>query len=347
MRNHCKKEKLVVNPLHFRTSTHSSFTSHFSLLTSHFVILLVLLAFTPGLVTAQNDEGITASTDLKLSLSSLPEAKLSLVQSFTFPFLRGGSPLTSGNNISTVFTAEVSPLSLDGIGEVNWTPAAFFVLSGGAMAGSGWRIALGDGIGINRPIDVNAGKPREAHIEGDSFGGLVWAGWGAGTLQFDLGAVIPGDWTHVLFQTRQEFRYSAFTQADTGEPWVFENDDGENLNGWKYCATYVLGYSIPRSPVLDMIAFAAELEKPLYNTAGGDFWGESLGQWVFSSLFNFSIAPRFTTTLAVQLRTYRNHGTSDFGNRDYYYQDFELHNGGGQRRILFYRAALIFNYKIR
>ena len=284
---------------------------------------------------------------MQLQISSLPEAKLSLIQSFAFPFMQGSGPLTSGNNITTVLSAEISPISVDGIAEVNWTPAAFFVLSGGAMAMSGWNMALGNGIGINKPIDANAGKPRKASIEGEAFAGLIWSGWGAGTLQFDLGAVIPGDWTHVLFQTRQEFRYSAYTGAASGEPWVLESDDAENLNGWKYRAAYVLGYSMPRSPVLDMVAFAAELEKPLYNTPGGDFWGENLGQWVFSGIFNFTVTPKFSTTLAVQMRTRRNHGTSDFGNRDYFYQDFELFNDGGQRRILFYRAALIFNYKIQ
>ena len=351
------KEIIVANTQCFQTSIptpnsqlptpYHKLPSPYSLLPTPFVVLLVLLALTPALLSAQEDEGVTASTDLILSLSTVPEAKLGLSQSFTFPFLRGSSPLTSDNNINTVITAEVSPLTLDGIGEVNWTPAAFFVLSGGAMAGSGWSTSLGDGIGLNKPIDVSAGKPRKASIEGKAFGGLVWAGWGAGTLQFDLGAVIPGDWTHVLFQIHQEFRYSAYTGAGSGEPWVFENDEAENQNGWKYRAAYVLGYSLPRSPVFDMIAFAAELEKPLYRTPGGDFWGESLGHWEFSALFNFSINPRFSTALAIQLQTHRNHGTSNFGNRDYYYQDFELLDEGGQRRILFHRVALIFNYKIR
>jgi len=298
--------------------------------------------------------GIKTSTDMQLQISSIPEAKLSLSQSFIFPFMQGSGPLTQDNNIAAVLTAEVSPVSLNGKAEVTWTPAAFFLLSGGGLAGSGWNMPLGYGIGINRPEDENAAPPRKATIDGKAFDGLLWRAWGAGTLQFDLGAVIPGDWTHVLFQSRQEFRYAAYSRAKKPrESWVFEADYGENQNGWVYYASYVLGYQMPLSPVLDTIAFMAELEKPLYNTPpinntkGGEFWGEDLGKWTFSGLYNFSITKRFSTALILQMQTRRNYGSNDFDNDEYYYRDKELKSDGGERRFIFYRAALLFSYKIR
>jgi hypothetical protein len=208
-------------------------------------------------------------------------------------------------------------------------------------------MALGNGIGLNKPEDENAAPPRKAVIDGTAFDGLHWRAWGAGTLQFDIGAVIPGDWTHVLFQSRQELRYAAYSRAAPGESWVYEADSGENQNGWVYYANYVLGYQIPLSPVLDTVAFMAELEKPLYNTPGGDFWGENLGKWTLSGLYNFSITERFSTALVLQMQTRRNHGSSNFNNKDDYYRDFELKDDDGQRRLLFYRAALILSYKIR
>jgi len=314
------------------------------------VLLLVFLIFTFQQAVAADDEGIKTSTNLQLQLSSMPEAKFILTQSFGFPFLQGTNPLTRDNNITADLSAEVSPISLNGKGEIIFTPAAFFLLSGGGKAGSGWNIPLGKGIGLNTPEgDFTRGtsKPRNAEIIGNAFDGLYWSGWGAGTLQFDLGAIIPGDWTHVLFQTRQEFRYHAYTRAGAGDCWIFENDFGENQNGWIYYAVYVLGYHMPQSPVLDTIAFMAELEKILYNTPGGDYWGEHLGYWIFSGLFNFSVNPRFGMTLALQMHTRRNFGTSYFYDNTHYYKDFELQSGEGQRRILFYRAALMLNYKIR
>jgi hypothetical protein len=312
--------------------------------------LTVFLVFAAAQVPAAEpaEEGKKkSSTDLELQLSSVPEIKLCLNQSFVFPFLQGSSPLTQDNNLTAALRAEVTPVSVNGIGEVTLSPAAFFLLSGGGRAGSGWNNFLGNGIGVNNPEDENAARPRKSTIEGSAFDGLLWAAWGAGTLQFDLGALVPGGWTHVLFQTRQEFRYAAYTQAEGGDSWVFEHDYAENKNGWIYYARYVLGYYMPQSPILDTIAFMAEQEKPLYNTPGGDFWGESLGKWTFSGLFNFTIHPRFSTAFVVQMRTFRNHGSSDFENEGYYYRDFELKTEGGQRRILFHRVALVCNYKIR
>jgi len=104
---------------------------------------------------------------------------------------------------------------------------------------------------------------------------------------------------------------------------------------------------MPLSPVLDTIAFMTEMEKPLYNTPDGEYWGEKLGKWTFSGLFNFTFTPRFSTALVIQMQTRRNHGSSNFNNKEYYYRDFKLEDDGGPLRLLFYRAALLLSYKIR
>ncbi|MCL2374145.1 MAG: hypothetical protein FWC65_02770 [Treponema sp.] len=310
------------------------------------IAMIFLIAFPIMAAAAEDDPA--SSAHIEIQLSSEPAAKLVLSQSFTIPFLQGSSPLTRGNNINTVFSAEFSPVSVNGITEINWTPAAFFVLSGGGLAGSGWNMPLGYGIGINRPDrddPAPADPPRRSQVDGNAFDGLIWKAWGAGTLQFDLGAVLPGDWNHVLFQTRHEFRYAAYTRARAGESWVFENDFRENENGWRYRASYVIGYYMPRFPVFNLVAFMAELDKPLYSTRGGNFWGQHLGYWIFSCFFNFSITPRLNTILAVQMHTRRNHGDYNLNSTDYFYRDLELQSGG--RRLLFHRAALIINYRLR
>ena len=316
------------------------------------LFLAVFIMFTAFPVQAEEEkDGVKSSTDLEFLVSSRPEMRLGLSQSFMFPFLQGTGPWTKDNNITAILTAQLSPISITGIGEVRWTPAAFLQLSGGGELGSGWNMAMGDGIGIFAPEDENppgpGDPPRRAKIYGSAFDGLQWSTWGAATLQFDLGAVIPGDWTHVFFQVRQGFRYSAYTRAGSGESWVYLNDDRDNQNGWKYQAAYILGYHMPKSPVLDTIAFTAVLDKSLYNSPGGDKWGDGLGKWTFSGLFNFSINSRLSSTLAIQLRTRYNYDTTNFENYDYYYRDFELSSNGGQRRLVFYRAVVILNYKIR
>ena len=307
--------------------------------------------YVPALVLT--GEEIEASTDISLQISSRPEAKLSLTQSFTFPFLRGSSPLTSGNNIKTALTAEVSPISLGAIGEATWTPIAFLQLAAGGRVGSAWNMPLGNGIGLNVPVgNYNPDNPREAEINGSAFDGLQWSAWVGGAFQFDLAAVIPGDWNHVVFRAYDELRYSAYTRAGSGDSWIFENDDGENRNGWIWHGNAVLGYQMPRSPVLDFVGIMGELEFNLYNTPGWEYWGDNYlghnGRITLSGFFNFAITPRLNTSLIFQMRTRRNHGTSDLENKDdLWYQDLELKHDNGSQRLVFYRAALILSYKLR
>ena len=309
---------------------------------------VIIFALFPGVLQAQ-EEGISSSTYFELQTSSSPEVKFVIRQSFEFPFLQGTHPLTGGNNIAAVLSAEVSPVSLNGIAEINWTPAAFFVLSGGGLAGSGWNMPLGYGIGLNipHPDDDQALGPRRSQIDGNAFDGLIWNAWGAATLQFDLGAVLPGYWNHVLFMTRHEFRYAAYTRAGSGDSWIFENASRENRNGWMYNATYVIGYHMPLSPVLNTVAFMAESRRNLYNSADGDFWGENLSEWTFSSILNFSLNPRLDMALVVQMQTRRNHGAFNITDDMYFYRDLALLDDGGQRRLLFHRVALLFNYRLR
>jgi hypothetical protein len=315
-----------------------------------FFILLIGCVLTALLMAEENEEGFRASTNLEVQISSRPEARLRLGQSFIFPFLQGSNPLTRGNNIKTTITADVTPVSLAGIGEIVWTPVAFLLLSGGGQAGSGWNMPLGDGIGLKKPEnDIAPGPgdpPRDMKVVGDNFDGLIWKAWGGGTFQFDLGAVIPGDWTHVVFQTSHKFIYSAYTRAGPCDFWFFENDDGENMNGWKYAAMFLLGYQMPLSPVLDTIGLMAELEKPLYNAEGGDLWGANLGNWIFSGIFRLSFSPRFNTNLAFQMRTRRNYGTGYFEYKDRYNPDYRLTDEKGEIRIVFYRVAMILEYKL-
>ncbi|MCL2833208.1 MAG: hypothetical protein FWD78_08565 [Treponema sp.] len=315
------------------------------------LLLTAFLLMVPALVNAADtppdNTGIVPSTNLSLQISTLPEAKLSATQAFTFPFLRGTSALTSGNNIRTEISAEVTPVSLAGLARVIWTPIAFLELDGGGRLGTGWNMPLGNGIGLNQSVGVYSGTARKAEINGDPFDGAQLSAWFGGAFQFDLAAVVPGDWNHVIVRAYDELKYSAYTRAGKNDSWIVENDDGQNLNGWTWHGEAVIGYQMPQSPVLDFVGIMGELNYNLYDIANKEDWGGNLGRWIFSGLFNFSITPRFSTTLIVQMRTRNNYGTSDLNNSgSLWYQDQALSNDYGSQRLMFYRAALSFSYKI-
>jgi len=299
------------------------------------------------------DGGVEVSTDLELQISSEPAFKILVTQSFSFPFLRGSGSLTDGNNLKAAVTADFTMISLNGTFELTLKPVAFLEILGGVKAGSGWNINLSGGniygIGVNSPGDTDADSGfRKSSVTGKAFDGIIWSAWGGGVFMFDLAAVLPGEWNHVLFRTYQGARYAAYTGAKEGESWFFESDFGENRNGWVYNASYVLGYQMPLSPKVNLIGFMAELRKNLYNTPNGDFWGDSLGYWIFSGFLNFTVIKSFNALLAAQMHTRRNHGSSDLENEDFlFYQDLPINKNHGERRLVFYRIALILNYKLR
>jgi hypothetical protein len=287
------------------------------------------------------DSGVIPSTDLSLQTSTRPEAKLSLTQSFTFPLLRGAGPLTRGNNLKTALSLEISPISLNGVTEITWTPIAFFQLAAGGRIGSGWNISLGSGIGVNELQSGGTGK-----IRGEPFEGLYWGVHGGAVLQFDLAALFPGDWNHLVLRSYHEARYRAFTGAAAGESWVFESDDGENRNGWSYYGNCLLGYQMPASPVLNTVGILAEVDQYLYNTPGGGAWGDDLPRWYLGVLFNLNLSDRLSLAVLAQLRTRRNYGSSDLENQDRrFYQTLTL-DKDDPYRLMFYRAAAVFSYRL-
>ncbi|MDR3283717.1 MAG: hypothetical protein LBS97_00885 [Treponema sp.] len=310
--------------------------------TKKFVLFLAAgLAFASLPLWAE-EEGITSSTDMSFTVSSLPEAKLAVTQGFVFPFLRGENPLTAGNNVSMSVKAEISPISLNEVTEIVWTPIAFLQVVVGERVGTGWNINLfgGDiyGIGINRE---KANKSGGVEIDASPFDGVLWQVKGGGVFQFDMAAIVPGDWNHVVFRTYHEVNYAGYSRAETGESWYFENDAGENRNGWNYYGNFLLGYQMPI--FLDTVGFMAETGKNLYGTENGDIWGDNLARWTLSLLCNFTVTPKFSVALITQFNTVRKFVESN--SDDLFYQN--RHIDDPARVLDFYRVAAIMNLKLR
>ncbi|MDR1176297.1 MAG: hypothetical protein LBK83_12615 [Treponema sp.] len=283
--------------------------------------------------------GIGSDRAVNLALSSLPGVKIGFVQGFTFPFLRGGSVLTADNNFRTTLTAEVSPVSANGIVEGILTPIAFLQVAAGFRIGTGWNITLFGsdlyGIGINR-----SGAGGKAETTGSAFDGVQWKAHFGGALQFDMAAVFPGDWNHVVFRSYHEINYKGYSAASKSDSWFFENDGGENRNGFNYYGNFLAGYQMPF--FFNMAAVLVEMDKFLYDTPGRDSWGDDLVRWTFSAVFNFTVTDRIGAVLIPQWRTVRNYTGSD---SDTFYQNRSL-DRAHPLRFEFYRVAAILTFKL-
>jgi hypothetical protein len=298
--------------------------------------LFLIAAFSAGALPE-----FTSDTTTELTISSMPEAQLGITQGFTFPFLQGSGPLTAGNNLRTTLSAALTPVSVTGTVQAVWTPIAFLQIAGGVKAGSGWRVNLfgGDivGIGISR-----ADSGGNTQVVGDALDGLVWRAHLGGTFQFDAAAIFPGDWNHVVVLSAHEVYYRAYTRASGDDSWCFEADSGENQNGFNYYGSFFLGYQMPI--FLNTLGILTEMDKYLYNTPGGDLWGDQMIRWTFGLLLNFTITPKLSAAVITQMRTLRNY--TNPGAEDLYYRNRVL-DKSDPLRLEFYRAALILSLKLR
>jgi hypothetical protein len=289
---------------------------------------------------SESPAGIASDRAITVTVSSLPEAKIGFVQGFTFPVLRGESFLTADNNLRTTFTAELSPISVDGIVEGVLTPLAFLQIAAGFRIGSGWNIQLfgGDlyGIGINR-----GGDGGKAETSGAAFDGIQWKAHFGGALQFDLAAVFPGDWHHVVFRSYHEINYRAYSAASKSDSWFLENDAGENRNGFAWYGNFLIGYQMPT--FFNTAAILVEMNKFLYDTPNRDSWGDELILWTFSAVFNFTVTDRIGAALIPQWRTVRNYTNPNAGTL--FYQN-RIQDKSNPLKLEFYRIAAILSFKL-
>jgi hypothetical protein len=308
------------------------------------VTFLILLSLCVQVLIAENltesKTDVTASSELTLQVSSIPEMKLAYAKHFNFPFLQGEAPLTKDSNIGLTLTAEITPVSLNGVVETVWTLIAFFQLAVGGRIGSGWNIEIFGseiyGIGLNSPDAAG-----NAEHNGQGFDGLLWKIQTGGTLQFDLAALYPGDWHHIVARSYHEINYKSYTRAAAGESWYYENDDGENRNGFNYYGNFLIGYQMPI--FFNLAAFLTEVDLFLYNTPDRGKWGDDIIRWTFSGIFNFMITEQIDLTLIAQFKTWRNYQESNW--KDLYYRNRTINNSS-PLHLEFYRIVASMTYKL-
>jgi hypothetical protein len=234
------------------------------------------------------------------------EIQFLLTHRIKVPFLEGSGALTSGNNVTFSFTGALTPVSTRLEARANLTPIAFLDFFGGAMIGTGWDIGLFNGMGLNAD---GTGNPESA-----SFQGVVTESWVGATFQFDLAALVPGDWTHVVALLSPRLQYAWFSEAERAEAWMWEADDGENFNGFKFYNTYFLGYQMPLA--LDMVGFLAETEQNLgyvkdLDADEGTDWGSDYLQITVSPVFSFTLSESGSLAVLFQFRRERMYDESD------------------------------------
>ena len=248
------------------------------------------------------------------------------------------NPLMKDNNINFKIGAEITPITTEGKFSITWTPIAFLELYTESRIGSGWKLTnelLGTAINENK-----GGKSNSIPI---NFSKAVYSFTLGGTFQFDLGAVIPHDWSHVIFKMDHYALYKAMTGVNSETSWVYQADSGANRNGWRYMSSYVIGYKMPL--FLDLIAMKIDVEKKLFASPKGldnKKWGEDLFLTTFGPIINFNIKKDYNIMLLAQWYTYPVYKNEVEGS---FYQT-KIIDTVKKTQVKFYQVGIVFYMNI-
>ena len=268
------------------------------------IVSAMAAIFILGTLSAQEEQKeakskVKYSTNINFVANWPLEARLTVTETIKVPVLNFDNPFMRGNNIAFKLGAAVTPVTLEGKFDIVWTPIAFLEVYGGASIGSGWSIKL---LGRNiHGLALNLNNGGETLKEPVNFTKAFYTANFGTALQFDLGAIIPTDWTHVIFRTDQYFLYRGVTGVRASDSWVIMDDYGENRNGFSYYG----------------IAFRLETKKTFFSTPSGAdkrVWGEDRFDVVFGPIISFKPIDQLSILLIVQfenIHTYTNGSKDD------------------------------------
>lgn len=177
------------------------------------------------------------------------EARVAGKFNYKIPTPLGTNGLVKGNNVTISPGLEFSPVSLSPQLFISFTPIAFLRFTASGKVGTGWEF-----IGIKGMGELESAETGYKSLT--PFKNYFYEFKLSNLFQFDLGAIIPGDWTHVVTQASYDIIYTGLTGVENGTPWRWQTSS-EKVNGWNYYSNIILGYQMPL--VLQTVGVQVEL----------------------------------------------------------------------------------------
>lgn len=177
--------------------------------------------------------------------------------SYTIPIPFGENPLVKGNTLVFNSALELSPVSIMPKFSITFTPIAFLVFTAGGNFGTGWFMPGLNVQGMSLLKDPMKEEMVDAYENLTPFKHFYVDAFIDGTFQFDVAALWPGDWHHIVTLANFTAHYITLTGVPNGAVWGWQGTANQ-ANGWQYNAQFVLGYQMPRLP-LSMVALNCEL----------------------------------------------------------------------------------------
>ncbi len=167
------------------------------------------------------------------------EGRVTGACNYVIPTPLGDNWLVSSANVELRGSLELTPVSLRPAFEVKFTPLPFLVFAAGTEIGSGWTFAPLGAQGIAY-YDAKSGK----YVDYSPFSHWYCNFYAQGVFQFDTGALIEGDWTHVVMMALYQVSYKMMSGTGSGDYWLWQTI-GNKANGLQYYSSIVLAYQMP------------------------------------------------------------------------------------------------------
>ena len=140
-------------------------------------------------------------------------------------------------NVLLIGSFELTPVSVRPKISAEFTPLPFFILRAGGSVGLGWNFP-----GIEGLCEFNTITRKYETLS--TFEHPYYELWAGAALQFDTGALIPGDWSHVLMFGSFTAVYSGIARLNEKTVFEWQCSKGR-VNGLAYEAQGVLAYQMP------------------------------------------------------------------------------------------------------
>lgn len=229
--------------------------------------------------------------------------------SYRLPISKSKNPLFSGN--AAVFTGslEISPVTFLPKISAKIIPIAFLEFEAGVSIGTGWPLPF---MKLDGLAAYKSAKGKYEML-------TPFASWSinpyvAATFQFDVAALWPGAWHHIVTQWTFTSTYShLLTATDYDVFWLWQTGAGY-ANGWNYNIVGVLGYQMPI--VLSMVGIRAEMyghySKADYKQYADSYNG-NFTECQLAPLFQFSFGKKHTLNVLPTFRARRAFSDVDAG----------------------------------
>lgn len=255
--------------------------------------------FAPVTYQVVESDGSAGTRDLGSTWGGV-ELKGYYTYRWIVPALRwSAGPLATGNNITVQSQTGLSPISFTEEVKITVTPVAVLQVFAGFLAGTGWNAQIFDGLG---EVDAETGA-----VDDRSFEGLVTEASLGAAFQFDVAAVIPGDWNHIVMVFSPEWTYHTFSGVDETTPWSFEADSGDNYRGWTASHTGFLGYQ-PPGMALGTVGVLYETNESIgavidraVDTEPSDTWNPGFTETKVGIVLSFAFGEAHSLTLLPQV----------------------------------------------